>query len=87
MAKTKRKVRPKEPQYIVHCRPPVDLFTFGSMWRLSHLMNRLNELLARVDFVPGLVLRDGKDVLWKPELQVHLVPVEPEESDVVRERD
>ncbi len=31
------------------------------------------------ELFPGLVLEDGKGKLWKPELQVHLVPFEPEE--------
>ena len=32
-----------------------------------------------IELFPGLVLQDGEGNLWKPELQVHLVPVKPEE--------
>lgn len=32
-----------------------------------------------IELFPGLVLEDEKGKLWKPELQVHLVPFEPEE--------
>lgn len=83
MTQSKRRARPKrtkEPKYVVHCGDAWGLFTYGGLWKPSSVTKKLNELLARIDFVPGLVFRDGNEGLFKPILQVHLVPAEPEES-------
>jgi len=86
MAQEKRRAKPKKPgrsripEYLVHCGDAWNLFAYGGKWKVTHLTNKLNELLARIDFLPGLVLRDEEGKLLKPVLQVHLVPVDtPEE--------
>lgn len=80
-ATPKKAGRKKIQKYQVHCGDAWKMFTYGTWWKITQLMARLNEFLGGIDFVPGLVLRDEEGRLFKPILQVHLVPAEePEEQ-------
>ena len=68
-------------RYVVHCGDVHQAFTFNSKWADKVLYKRLAELLQRVDFAPGLILRDEHGNLWKPKLEVWLEQIiKPEEQ-------
>jgi len=61
-------------------------FQMGKLYREPYLKRVFKKKIRQcrscaTDFelFPGLVLEDGKGNLWKPELQVHLIPVNPED--------
>lgn len=85
MPQQKRRANPKKPpvpKYQVHCGDAWRMFTYGTWWKLTNLTSKLNDFLRRIEFLPGLVLRDENGNLLKPVLQVHLVPVDqPEEPN------
>ena len=81
--------RKEDPRYVVHCGDSTFYFQYGRMYRLSYLKQVFEKMINRrlfddIDLFPGLILRDGKGRLWKPEVQVKLVKLvpaeEPEES-------
>lgn len=76
-----KKVRTRIPKYQVHCGDAWRMFTYGTWWKLTHLTEKLNDFLRGIEFTPGLVLRDEKGHLWKPVLQVHLVPADETPED------
>ena len=67
----------KEPVFQVHCGDAHHYFGYGRLYRQSHMRRIFTERVERirVEFFPGLVLKDGQGNLWKPELHVELVPV------------
>lgn len=81
---TKRK---EDPKYLVHCGDATFYFQFGRLYSLSYLKQVFKRTVNRrlfddIDLFPGLILRDGSGKLWKPEVQVKLVPVkEPEKPN------
>ena len=73
----------KQPRYVVHCGDAHLYFAFGHLYRLTQLEEVFKRKVQPLqeEFFPGLVLKDAKGNLWRPELQVHFVPVlEPEEK-------
>lgn len=73
--------RGSDPRYVVHTGDTTYYFEFGRLYRLSYLKRVFKKKVAHVELFPGLVLRDGSGNLFKPELQVQLVPIKPEEED------
>jgi hypothetical protein len=72
--------RVPDSRYVVHTGDTTYYFEHGRLYRQSYLNRVFKKKIAPVELFPGLVLRDGQGNLWKPELQVTLVPAEePEE--------
>jgi hypothetical protein len=73
----------REPKAMtVHCGDLQQKFDFGSKWSRDKLHTQLEELKRRIDFLPGLVFRDERGLLWKPKLEVWFEQVinKPEEK-------
>jgi len=58
-------------------------FQMGKLYRESYLRRIFKKKIQQcvtcgndIELFPGLVLEDGAGKRWKPELQVHLVPME-----------
>lgn len=78
-------VSTKDPYYVVHTGDATRYFKFGKRYRLSYLRGVLNDRITAcvscthpIELFPGLVLEAPDGQLLKPEIQVRLVPVEPE---------
>jgi hypothetical protein len=74
----------KEPRYLVFCGDASFYFKFGRIYRLSYLRQIFRKKLAklkeeydenqdaiRMEFFPGLTLKDGKGNLWRPEVKTN----------------
>ena len=74
------KKRKEDPSFVVHCGDSQFYFQFNRMYQLSYLKKVFRRRIAHVELFPGVVFRDDAGQLWKPEVQVNLIPVEePEE--------
>jgi hypothetical protein len=71
--------RGSDRRYLVHTGDTTYYFEHGRLYSQSYLNQVFKKRINHVELFPGLVLRDGAGNLFKPELQVVLVPVEPEE--------
>lgn len=65
-------------------------FRAGSEYNLSYLRQVFRNRIKKCEvckepfeIFPGLVLEDSNGRLWKPKLEVQLVPAKPEVSDEV----
>jgi len=68
---------------VVHCGDLRQIFDFGSKWSRDKLHARLEELKRKTDFLPGLVFRDERGLLWRPKLEVwfeQVINQQPEEK-------
>ena len=72
-----------DPRYTVHTGDTSYYFAHGRSYVWSYLKRVFRKRISPIDNpYPGLVLRDDEGTLWKPELQVVLVPApEPEEEN------
>ena len=69
----------KEPRYLVHCGDASFYFKYGRLYRVSYLKQIFQKKLEmlqdeygenreaiRMEFFPGLTLKDGEGKFWKP---------------------
>jgi hypothetical protein len=75
-------------QYKVHTGDAFHYFGFGHVYKAGYLKTVFKKAIQQCsrcthpfEVFPGLVLEDSNGVLWKPRLQVELVPVTQEESE------
>ena len=68
-------------EYVVHTGDTTYYFEHGRRYKKTYIRQVFKKKVAPIELFPGLVLQDEEGNLFKPELQVVLVPVvEPEEE-------
>lgn len=71
----------KIQQYVVHTGDTSYYFEHGREYKASYLKQVFRKRTEQIELFPGLILEDEDGNLFKPLLQVTLVPVpKPEET-------